>query len=256
MKDFYNNIKDNVKSLNITQPLINKNVRTQNEWREVFRKNPELSKEMYIKYFEFIFSDNKPINGIWLEFGVWSGKTINILSKYADKIYGFDSFIGLPTPATDNRTDWRQTHFDRKGVLPKVNNNVKLIKGWFNDTLKNFLDNNNNNVSVLHIDSDLYSSAKYVLNTLKHLLVNGTIVIFDELINYSGFKEGELLALYEFCQENPEYNFRPLYVWDNVADYNDKDLNKPQKDLTKTGLPFKPFYCTKCCFVIEIKSTV
>ena len=40
--------------------------------------------------------------------------------KYTDKIYGFDSFCGLPDPATDDRKDWKQTHFDKKVFYQKL----------------------------------------------------------------------------------------------------------------------------------------
>ena len=254
MEEFYNNIKNNVENLNISKSLIQKDLRSQNEWCNEFKKNPNLSKDLYIKYFEYIFSNNTPIKGIWLEFGVWSGKTINLLSKYTNKIYGFDSFIGFPSD--DNRKDWKQIHFNLKGKLPKVNTNVKLVKGWFNETLDNFLKNQKENISVLHIDCDLYSSTKYILTTLKHLLVNGSIIMFDEIINYRGFKDGEFLALYEFCNDNPEYNFKPLYALDKVADYKDIELNTPENNHKKTGLPFKPFYAQKCCFIIEKNSNL
>jgi hypothetical protein len=36
-------------------------------------------------------------NTLWLEFGVASGRTINYISNFTnDKVYGFDSFEGLP----------------------------------------------------------------------------------------------------------------------------------------------------------------
>ena len=39
---------------------------------------------------------HKP-NTLWLEFGVASGISINYISRFTnDKVYGFDSFEGLP----------------------------------------------------------------------------------------------------------------------------------------------------------------
>jgi hypothetical protein len=39
---------------------------------------------------------HKP-NTLWLEFGVATGTTINYISRFTnDKVYGFDSFEGLP----------------------------------------------------------------------------------------------------------------------------------------------------------------
>jgi hypothetical protein len=69
-----------------------------------------------------------------LEFGVYKGESINLLARrYPDKtIYGFDSFEGLPG-------NWsffaRQGHFNMSGRLPRVMENVVLRKGWFKDTL-------------------------------------------------------------------------------------------------------------------------
>ena len=54
------------------------------------------------------------------------------------------------------------------------------------------------------MDADLYSSTKYVLDTLKSYIDNDCIIVFDELINYPGFdgETGELKAWYEFVSEN------------------------------------------------------
>ena len=41
-----------------------------------------------------------------------------------------------------------------------------------------------NNIAYLHIDSDLYSSAKTVLTKLNDRIVPGTLIVFDELINF------------------------------------------------------------------------
>lgn len=81
---------------------------------------------------------HKP-NTLWLEFGVASGKTINYISQFTkDKVYGFDSFEGLPEKWRDG---FDKGAFSRNGNLPQVNNNVELIKGWFNETLPDFIKN-------------------------------------------------------------------------------------------------------------------
>ena len=59
---------------------------------------------------------------LWLEFGVATGRTINYISKFTnEKVYGFDSFEGLPEK-------WRDGYdtgaFSRNGILPEVNSNV------------------------------------------------------------------------------------------------------------------------------------
>lgn len=154
---------------------------------------------------EYVFDDlcfkHKP-NTLWLEFGVASGRTINYISKFTnDNVYGFDSFEGLPEKWRDG---FDKGAFTRNGNLPSVNKNVILIKGWFEETLEEFIKKQNKKVSFLHLDADLYSSTKYILNTLKDYIDDECIVIFDELLNYPGFdgEKGELKAWYEFITEN------------------------------------------------------
>jgi len=73
------------------------------------------------------------LNGLFLEFGVQNGVSINHLAKIKSnqKFYGFDCFTGLPE-------DWSE--FYPKGhmkvdVIPSVEKNVELVVGLFQDTL-------------------------------------------------------------------------------------------------------------------------
>lgn len=168
---------------------------------KIIENIPNLKKNPLFYVFEDLKLKHKP-NTLWLEFGVASGNTINYISKFTDrKVFGFDSFEGLPEY-------WREGFdkgaFTTNGKLPKVNNNVKLIKGWFNETLEQFIKNRNKKISFIHIDVDLYSSTKYILNTLKDYIDNDCVIVFDELVNYDGFdgETGELKALFEFINEH------------------------------------------------------
>ena len=145
--------------------------------------------------------EHKP-GTLWLEFGVDSGKTITFISKFTtDKVYGFDSFEGLPERWRDG---FEKGAFNRHGLLPEVNGNVELVKGWFNETLVDFIQTQNKKVSFIHMDADLYSSTKYVLDILKNYMDKDCIIVFDEMLNYPGFdrENGELRAFYEFITEN------------------------------------------------------
>jgi hypothetical protein len=44
-------------------------------------------------------------------------------------------------------------------------------------------------------------------NNRINLLDNGTIIVFDELVCYNGFEKHELLAFYEFLQNNPKISY-------------------------------------------------
>ena len=164
---------------------------------------------------------------LWLEFGVASGRTINYISGFTEEtVYGFDSFEGLPE-------NWREGMdkgaFTQHGIMPRVNKNVELVKGWFNETLEEFMKIHPQKISFLHMDADLYSSTKYILDTVWKSLDKDCIMVFDELVNYPGFDsdKGELKAFYEFVNEHQvEYEWIGMngtptgmegYVHENVA---------------------------------------
>ena len=67
--------------------------------------------------------------GLVMELGVYSGYTINMISKLKPdwEIHGFDSFYGLPE---DWRQNWKKGKFNRKGVKPEVNKNIILHSGY------------------------------------------------------------------------------------------------------------------------------
>ena len=136
------------------------------------------------------------VKGLYCEFGVYRGQTLNfIASQVAGEVHGFDSFEGLPE-------DWRQSHEKGTfavGELPRVRQNVRLHKGWFEDTLPAFRAQYPGPVAFLHLDADLYSSTKTVLDVLGDGIVPGTVIAFDEFFNYPGWREGEYRAFTEFC---------------------------------------------------------
>jgi len=150
--------------------------------------------------------------GMFLEFGVYSGNTINFVADAFPKsiLYGFDSFEGLPE-------DWNLNdkkilpagHFNRDS-LPKVRSNVKLIKGWFDQTIPSFLKENDfDYISFLHVDCDLYSSTKTIFDNLNSKIKEGTVITFDEFYpwrNYKWFRNWE------------EHEFKALKEW--VTAYN------------------------------------
>lgn len=86
--------------------------------------------------------------------------------------------------------------------MPNVSSNVRLIKGWYKDTLPKFLSEHPGPVTFLHVDSDIYSSARDIFTNLKPRICNGCIVVFDELVGYSNFEEHEWKAWWEFVDEN------------------------------------------------------
>jgi hypothetical protein len=139
--------------------------------------------------------------GLFLEFGVYKGDSINRLAGLKPDVHwhGFDSFVGLPEAWTLGA---RRGAFSVAGKLPPVRDNVTLIKGFFEDTLAPFAAaHRGGKVAFLHVDCDLCSATRTIFQHLGDMLQPGAIVLFDELINYPGWQEGEYKAFMEFTTE-------------------------------------------------------
>lgn len=144
-----------------------------------------------------------PAEGELIEVGVFEGVSVNFiadtLTKRGDKrlVHGFDSFQGL-------EEDWAgealgSAFFDLKGRLPAVRPNVRLHKGWVQDTLGPFYAERGGKpkVALIHIDTDTYTPARHILAISKPLLTPGTVIVFDELIGYPNWRNHEFKALQE-----------------------------------------------------------
>ncbi len=142
--------------------------------------------------------------GAFLEFGVYRGATLSLISEIASPldVYGFDSFEGLPE-------DWAgytlaRGHFSTGGDLPRVRENVRLYKGLFAKTIPQYLaERTPSRISFLHIDCDLYSSTCDVFRSLGSLIKSGAIIVFDEYYGYPGWElNGEFKAFQEWIMQS------------------------------------------------------
>jgi len=146
--------------------------------------------------------------GVYAEFGVATGRTINHIADMVrnNYIHGFDSFGGLPET-------WHylipRGYFMRESA-PPVRDNVRLHIGLFSETLPDFCQSiGNQPLALLHVDCDLYSSTVEILTALANNIVPGTIIIFDEYLNYPGWQQDEFRAWQEHCQQ---YNRKYEYI--------------------------------------------
>jgi hypothetical protein len=174
------------------------------------------------------------LNGLWAEFGVYRGKTLQQISRLTQSIvYGFDSFEGLHenwdnqnpkgvyslagiVPSGALNLDDPNSDLGMYNSNPTVStipwsSNVRLVKGFFEDSLPDFLQTNKDIAAFLHIDSDLYSSAKTVLTLMKDRIVPGTILVFDDFSGYPNFpdRKHEVKAFAEFLLDTNK-NYKAL----------------------------------------------
>jgi hypothetical protein len=72
--------------------------------------------------------------------------------------------------------------------------------------------------AFLHVDCDLYSSTKTILESLSDRIVAGTVIVFDEYFNYPNWRSHEHKAFREFVAAKRAafryigYSFRQVAV--------------------------------------------
>jgi len=147
-------------------------------------------------------ANSNDVSSLWAEFGVEHGRSAFFLSHYLPahgEFFLFDSFQGLPE-------DWAMAHNNiRPGEAwacdpPTFDDpRITVVPGWFDDTLPHAPMAGP--LALLHIDCDLYSSTKTVLERLDDQIVPRTVILFDEFWGYPNWREGEHKALMEWDRE-------------------------------------------------------
>ncbi|MEV0583669.1 TylF/MycF/NovP-related O-methyltransferase [Nonomuraea sp. NPDC050310] len=130
---------------------------------------------------------SRSVPGHIAEFGVWKGYSTRVirdelwrarlwdLRQRRKRIYAFDSFQGLPEgyehlPAGTFATP-----------IPRLKG-VRVVDGFFEDTLTPALAAEIGTISLAHLDADLESATTCVLDWLTPMLTGGSLLLFDEFL--------------------------------------------------------------------------
>lgn len=141
----------------------------------------------------------RSLRGPCMEFGVRHGLSTRLLAaSLKQDLHAFDSFEGLP----EAWQGLQKFAFSTAGKPPDLPLSVVVHQGWFSETLPHFLEEEAASPSLIHVDSDLYSSAKTVLDALAPRLAEGTILVFDEYIANASWREDEYRAFQETVQRH------------------------------------------------------
>jgi hypothetical protein len=133
---------------------------------------------------------------VWAEFGTARGVSAqDLLSVLPDDghLYLHDTWEGLPTAWDKGNRTIPAGAF--RCPVPQLDRTT-IRRGLFVDTLPyNF-----GPLGLVHVDCDLYESARDVLFGCDANIVSGTVLLFDELssIKYPNWREGEYRALCEW----------------------------------------------------------
>ena len=128
--------------------------------------------------------------GLYCDFGSGTHTTPQIADLIPKNkiLYAFDSFEGLKEDFSDDHKTGMWIEEGAEQFLNDIHN-IKVIKGWYTDTLDNFFKNTKEKISFIHLDCCITSATKYVLDTIskyKKWQV-GTIIQFNNIF----YTEGE-----------------------------------------------------------------
>ena len=160
---------------------------------------------------------NKNVPGIYLEAGCALGGSAILIAKCKPKTTPFtiyDVFEMIPPPSERDGNDAHaryqeiasgksqglggETYYGYLNDLQEivvnnlesfdlnlVDNNIKLTKGLFQDTL-NFQEQEK--IAFAHIDCDWYDSVKDCIDRITPRMSRGALIVFDDYSSYSGCK--------------------------------------------------------------------
>lgn len=169
-------------------------------------------------YLHRLFMLTKEVPGDIVECGVGCGRSFLSLATILrieggnKNLWGFDSFQGFPSPSEQDTSprcpQEGENSFGIKEVYNLLNSHINddlfvrskitLVKGFFEDSLKNF---KGDAISLLNLDVDLFASYKICLETLFPKLSDGGIVTFDEYVRESFGFPGAMEAINDFFEK-------------------------------------------------------
>jgi hypothetical protein len=173
---------------------------------------------------------DKRVPGAFVEFGIFQGAWIKRLHEMTEKaglsnreIYGFDSFQGLSVPHEKfDSSFWKEGMYAAPRVVVEANvgaadrPRIKLVEGFFSESLKGAEAAKLTDVAFARIDCDIYEPAKQCLEFLSDRLAHGSILVFDDWSH--DFALGEARAFEEWVETVPHLNFKFIFLgpWDHL----------------------------------------
>jgi hypothetical protein len=154
------------------------------DWAQLRRRVTYPSRDQVL---ELAVSLSRSVPGHIIEFGVYQGRSTRTLRdelwlarlwdprQRGKRIYACDSFRGLPEsyenlPAGNFATP-----------VPRLAG-VRLVEGFFENSLTPELAGEVGRVSLAHFDADLHASTACALDWVTPLLQPGSLLLFDEFL--------------------------------------------------------------------------
>ena len=183
--------------------------------------------------------DRNQVEGSLVEMGCGQGGCGAMMAHTTEqngsdrKIFLFDSFEGLSEIKEEDLKGALKAEDHLKAGYLKVSEempkealravgakkpeNVKVVKGWFEDTLPG-IKQELGTIAILRLDADLYEPTLYCLEELWDQIADGGYVVVDDYKNWVGARR----ALYEFFYKHNINPYIQIYPYRGVA-YFKKD---------------------------------
>lgn len=218
-KKSYLNKFENIPSLDVEQKKII-------SVTSKFSMTSKIRQHTLINLLNYIFK--KKIDGDLVECGTWLGGNLIIFDKLRKKyrsnkkIYGYDTFVGMPEPKTEDKDNNGNKfintyeelnngyYSNKKFNLTKVKKNLKknkvnlkntqLVEGRVEKTLT-IKKNLPKKISLLRLDTDWYESTLISLEILYPKLVKNGILVIDDY----GWNKGCKKATNKFFGKNNNF---------------------------------------------------
>ncbi len=172
--------------------------------------------------------------GDYHEYGIFKGHTFLQAQLHARELgldrmrfFGFDSFEGLPEVTGIDRVEGDQFYAGQYACSrDRVEQNLIrhgadwdrtfLIEGYFNESCTPALRHHHRleRVPVALIDCDLYASTVDVLDFIRPMLMDKTILIMDDWNAYDAANDrGQRRAMREFLREHRQWEIEPWFAY-------------------------------------------
>lgn len=158
--------------------------------------------EKFIQIKKIWFNINlDSVQGDYIEFGIFKGKSLYHSVKVAQKLklynditfWGLDSFQGFPVENHDFyiSENFKTSKKTVKNFFLKYKN-IKIIEGFFNQSLSTEQLQNIQNISFAFVDCDIYESSEEVFQYLNKRISKGGFIMIDDFTSID--KNGNYIA--------------------------------------------------------------
>lgn len=160
----------------------------------------------------------------YAEFGVYDGKSFilacHALKDICSSFFAFDSFGGIKGTQADELTHFADAQYSASRRTLEYNlrfagvdlETVKIVPGYFQESIvgKTPTDFGIEDLSIVHIDTDVYEPALLALEFVTPALRQGSLLLFDDYDQLAcDNSKGERRAVHEWLAKNPNLTLEP-----------------------------------------------